>query len=59
MPEDAQGTAKRNRSDHVLPQGYLDGFSNRSNQEQVCVFDRQQQRWFDTGTAGVGAVRGF
>ncbi len=59
MPEDAQGTAKRNRSDHVLPEGYLDGFSDRSNQGQVCVFDRQQQRWFDTGTARVGAIRRF
>ncbi len=59
MPEDPQGTTKRNRSDHVRPQGYLDGFTNPSNQGQVCVLDRQQQRWFDTGTAGVGAIKGF
>jgi hypothetical protein len=59
MPEDTQETAKRKRSDHVLPQSYLDGFTNPSDQGRVCVFDCQQQRWFDTGTAGVGAIKGF
>jgi hypothetical protein len=59
MPEDPHDAPKRNRSDHVLPQGYLDGFTSPSKQEQVCVFDRQQQRWFDTGTPGVGAITGF
>jgi hypothetical protein len=59
MPEDPHDTAERNRLDHVLPQGFLGGFTNPSNQGQVCVFDRQRQQWFDTGTAGVAAIRGF
>ncbi len=25
----------------------------------MWVFDRQEQRWFDTGTRGIGAIRGF
>ncbi len=57
MPD--KDTAKRNRSDHVLPQGYLAGFTDPTNDGQVCVFDRQQQRWFETGTAAVGAIKGF
>jgi hypothetical protein len=59
MPENIRDTTKRKRLDHVLPQGYLDGFTNPSNQGQVSVFDRQEKRWFDTGTAGIGAIRGF
>ncbi len=59
MAANAQGTANHNRLDHVLPQGYLDGFTSPSNQGQLCVFDRQQQRWFNTGTPGVAAIRGF
>ncbi|MBZ5682177.1 MAG: DUF4238 domain-containing protein [Acidobacteriia bacterium] len=59
MSEHPQNRGKRDRWDHVLPQGYLNGFTNPSNQGKVCVFDRQRQRWFDTGTAGVGAIKGF
>jgi hypothetical protein len=59
MSEHPQNRGRRNRSDHVLSQGYLDGFTNPSNQGKVCVFDRQRQRWFDTGTAGVAAIKGF
>lgn len=59
MRENPQDKTKSNRLDHVLPQGYLDGFTNPSSQGQVCVFDRQQHRWFNTGTARVGAIRGF
>jgi hypothetical protein len=51
--------AQRNRLDHVLPQGYLGGFTDPFKQGQLSVFDCEQQRWFDTGTAGVCAVRGF
>jgi hypothetical protein len=59
MGANAQGTANRNRLDHVLPQGYLEGFTSPSQEGQVWVFDRQEQRWFDTGTRGIGAIRGF
>jgi hypothetical protein len=37
----------------------LEGFTNPSNQGQLSVFDLEQQRWFETGTARVGAARGF
>lgn len=59
MPEPPRETTKGNRLDHVLPQGYLDGFTGPPDKGQVCVFDCQQQRWFDTGAAGVGAIKGF
>ena len=59
MPRDSQGTAHRNRLDHVLPRGYLDGFTNPSNQGQLSVFDLQRNLWFETGTAVVGAAKGF
>jgi hypothetical protein len=51
--------AKRNRLDHLLPQGYLEGFTAPSTPGQLSVFDCRDQRWFETGTAVVGAVRGF
>ncbi|MBI3406148.1 MAG: DUF4238 domain-containing protein, partial [Acidobacteria bacterium] len=59
MAANAQGAAHRNRLDHVLPQGYLDGFTSPSQKGQVSVFDRQEGRWFETGTRGVGAIRGY
>jgi len=51
--------AQRNRLDHVLPQGYLGGFTDPFKQGQLSVFDCERQQWFDTGTAGVCAIRGF
>ncbi len=59
MDARAEDTTERNRLDHVLPQGYLGGFASPSNQGLVWVFDRKLPRWFDTGTAAVGAIRGF
>ncbi|MBI1750007.1 MAG: DUF4238 domain-containing protein [Acidobacteria bacterium] len=59
MAANGQGTVNRNRLDHVLPQGYLEGFTSPSQEGQVWVFDRQEQLWFDTGTRGIGAIRGF
>lgn len=49
----------RGRLDHILPQGYLDGFTNPSRSGELSVFDCKRRHWFETGTAGVGAVRGF
>lgn len=49
----------RNRRDHYLPQGYLEGFIGPSGQGQLSVFDRQENRWFKSGTAGIGAIKGF
>lgn len=50
---------KRNRLDHIVPQGYLEGFIGPSGQGQLSVFDRQKNRWFESGTAAVGAIKGF
>jgi hypothetical protein len=50
---------KRTRLDHLLPQGYLEGFTSPSTPGQLSVFDRQNQRWFESGTAGVAAIRSF
>jgi hypothetical protein len=59
MPPGAQASEQRNRLDHILPQGYLEGFTSPSDQGNLCVFDRERQRWFESGTRNVGAVRGF
>lgn len=49
-------TAK-NRKDHILPQGYLDGFTGQKGLLQV--FHIEERRWFSEGTAGVAWGRGF
>jgi hypothetical protein len=45
--------------DHILPQGYLSGFTGYSNRGKLWVLDLKQRRWFESGTRNVGAVRGF
>ena len=52
-------TAMRNRIDHLLPQSYLNGFTDPSNKGQLSVFDRTTQKWFETGTPGIAGNRGF
>jgi hypothetical protein len=37
----------------------LEGFTSPSKKGQLSVFDLRGRRWFETGTAGVGAERGF
>jgi hypothetical protein len=49
----------RNRLDHYVPQGYLEGFIGPSGNGQLSVFDKQKGSWFESGTPGVGAIRGF
>lgn len=49
---------KRDRLDHILPKGYLDGFTDPFKRGQLSVFDRHKQQWFETGPAAVGARRG-
>lgn len=49
----------RGRLDHLLPQGYLNGFTHPSTPGQLSVYDIQNQRWFESGTARVAAIRGF
>jgi len=43
----------------ILPQGYLNGFTNPDNDGQIYVFDCRRQQWFDSGAAGAAATRGF
>jgi hypothetical protein len=49
----------RDRLDHILPQGYLDGFSDPRTAGQLSVFDLKREKWFESGTRGVAAQRGF
>lgn len=49
----------RNRLDHYIPQGYLKGFIGPSGPDQLSVFDRKGSCWFESGTARVGAIKGF
>jgi hypothetical protein len=52
-------SAPRGRLDHLLPQGYLEGFTNPSSPGDLCVYDIHRQRWFETGVARVAAIKGF
>jgi hypothetical protein len=49
----------RNRLDHYVPQGYLQGFIGPSGNGRLSVFDKQKGSWFESGTPGVGAIKGF
>ena len=53
-----QPVPQRNRRDHILPRGYLEGFTNRST-GQLSVFNIEQRSWFEAGTNSVAAARGF
>src|SRR6516165_9301044 len=46
----------RNRLDHYVRHGYLEGFIGPSGNGQLSVFDKQKGSWFESGTPGVGAV---
>lgn len=49
----------RNRLDHYVPQGYLEGFINPSGNGRLSIFDKEKASWFESGTPGVGAIKGF
>src|SRR5262249_6042850 len=49
----------KGRLDHLIPQGYLDGFTDPSTPGQIAVFDIGNQRWFESGTPRIAAIRGF
>ena len=53
-----QPVPQRNRRDHILPRGYLEGFTNPST-GQLSVFNIEQRSWFEAGTNSVAAARGF
>lgn len=49
----------RGRLDHLLPQGYLKGFTDPSTPGQLSVYDIRKEQWFQSGTARVAAIKGF
>jgi hypothetical protein len=49
----------KGRLDHLLPRGYLDGFTDPSTPGQIAVLDIRNQRWFESGAPRVAAIRGF
>ena len=49
----------RNRLDHYVPQGYLEGFIGPSGDGRLSVFDKEKGSWFQGGTRSVGAIKGF
>ncbi len=50
---------QRNRIDHLLPQGYLEGFTDPDAPGTLSVFDIKKRRWFESGPPAVGASRGY
>jgi len=55
-PQKAQD---RNRLDHILPRGFLEGFTIPSKEERLYAFNIEQRRWFETSTGKVAAADGF
>lgn len=49
----------RGRLDHLLPQGYLEGFTNPSTAGRLSVFSIERQRWFESTPRQVAAIKGF
>lgn len=47
------------RLDHILPQGYLRGFTHPGYDGQLSVFDRGRGLWFESGTSRVAAIKGY
>ncbi len=50
---------ERNRLDHILPQGYLEGFTNPRHPGNLSIYNCKRRIWFESGTRGVCAERGF
>lgn len=47
------------RSDHILPRGYLEGFTDPSKKGRLYAFNIAQRRWFETRPGSIGAATGF
>jgi len=54
-----QNAPDRNRLDHILPQGYLEGFTIPSKQGRLWVFDVERGKWFESSPGSVAAERAF
>jgi hypothetical protein len=49
----------RGRLDHLLPQGYLEGFTNPYKPGRLSVFSVERQQWFESAPRRVAAINGF
>src|ERR1700722_17005659 len=49
----------RNRLDHILPQGYLEGFTIPSKEGRLWVFDIERRKWFESSPRTVAAERAY
>jgi Protein of unknown function (DUF4238) len=59
MPPAPAIAPPRGRLDHLLPQGYLEGFTNPSTPGRLSVFSIERQRWFESTPRKVAAINGF
>jgi hypothetical protein len=50
---------ERDRRDHILPQGYLDLFTDPNDPGRLYGFDCRKRKRFPTGTRAVAAKRGY
>src|ERR1022692_1535791 len=49
----------RNRLDHILPRGYLEGFTIPAKENRLYAFNIEQRTWFETSPGNVSAEHGF
>ena len=58
----SQTAPDRNRRDHILPRGYLEGFTDTGQKDgRLCVFNIEKKSWLErpTNPLSVAAERGF
>lgn len=49
----------RNQLDHILPRGYLEGFTIPDTKERLHVFNIERRTWFETSIGNVAAENGY
>jgi hypothetical protein len=59
MPLPPATAPPRGRLDHLLPQGYLEGFTNPATPGRLSVFSVGRQQWFESTPRKVAAINGF
>jgi Protein of unknown function (DUF4238) len=50
---------ERNRLDHILSRGYLNGFAIPGKEDRLNVFNIEKRIWFESSPAAVAAEHGF
>jgi hypothetical protein len=53
----SQKAPDRDRLDHILPQGYLEGFTSKEG--RLWVFDIERRNWFESSPRNVAAERAY